>query len=95
MIVNVRFIGGPFDGLDQGWSVQRKLPQKLRMSHELGQSRGGIRMSVTSPSASGALLASEKAPDETLYRQRQVGIYYHDPIAEDFEVILAGTGPQA
>lgn len=91
MIVPVRFIGGPFDGLAQGWKVENELPDKIRMSIELATSRGGMRLEVTDPSGSGALLPHEQATDESLYRARGVGLYYHDPIADDFEVILAGA----
>ncbi len=91
MILPVRFIGGPFDGLAQGWRVENPLPDTLRMSIELATSRGGMRLEVADPSASGALLPQEKATDEALYRERATGIYYHDPIAEDFEVIPIGS----
>lgn len=92
MIVPVCFIGGPFDGLAQGWRIENPLPDKLRMSIELATSRGGIRMDVTSPSGSGALLPKEKAPDEVVYSRRdQEGTYYYAPLADDFKVIPVGT----
>jgi len=91
MIVPVRFIGGPFDGLIQGWRIENPLPDTLRMSPELATARGGMRLEVTDPSGSGALLPQEQANDEAVYRERQPGVYYHDPIADDFEVIPIGT----
>lgn len=91
MITKVRFIGGPFDGLAQGWNVTRALPDTLRMSLELAIARGGMRLEVASPSASGALLDQELATDEVIYRERDEGVYYYDPIADDFEVIPLGA----
>lgn len=91
MITKVRFIGGPFDGLSQGWNVTRRLPDVLRMSLELATTRGGMRMEITSPSACGALLDGELATDEVRYRERDEGVYYFEPLADDFEVIPIGS----
>ena len=85
MIVKVRFIGGPFDGLTQGWNVKRKLPDMLRMSLELANTRGGMRLEVTSPSACGALLSHERAKDEIRYFAKEEGVYYFEPMAQDFQ----------
>lgn len=90
-VVPVQFFGGPFDGLAQGWNIQKDLPDELRMSLELATIREGMRLEITSPSASGALLPHERAPDEVLYRKRDEGIYYYDPIGEDFEMVPLGS----
>lgn len=81
-VVEVHFFGGPFDGLVQGWNVERTLPKKLRMSINLAHSRGGIRMDVTGPSACGALLAHESAHDEVVYRQQEPGFYYFEKLGK-------------
>lgn len=85
MVVSVRFLGGPMDGLAQGWSIEDQLPERIRISSELAHSRGGIRMEITTPSASGVLNTGELAIDEVSYIQRKPGSYFYEPIEIDFE----------
>jgi len=61
------------------------------MSYRLADARGGVRMEVTDPSACGALLSHERESDEVVYRQRELGEYYFDPISDDFEVMAIGS----
>jgi hypothetical protein len=61
------------------------------MSIELAQSRGGMRMEITTPTSCGVLSLGEAAPDEVLYRQRDEGLYYFNPLADDFEVVPIGS----
>lgn len=76
MIKNVRFLGGPYDGLAQGWNVDDGLPDEVRISPKLGYTRGGVKMEITSPSACGVLRDGEVAKDEVVYVQREPGVYY-------------------
>lgn len=85
MVVSVRFLGGPMDGLAQGWNIEDALPERIRISSELAHSRGGIRMEITTPSASGVLNTGELATDAVSYIQRQPGSYYYEPVQIDFE----------
>lgn len=84
MITVVRFIGGPFDGLMQGWHTEGDLPESLRMSNDLAQMRGGMKREVTMPESSGCLVEGEEAADVVIYRRRDIGIYYFDAIPDDF-----------
>lgn len=85
IIVDVRFLGGPFDGLIQGWNVDDELPERLLISPELAYTRGGMKMEVTTPSACGVLQDGELATDTVAYIQRKPGRYYFEPIQPDFD----------
>lgn len=79
------------DGLAQGWNIDEQLPERIRISPELGYSRGGIRMEVTTPDASGVLKPKELATDAVFYVQRKHGTYFYEPIEIDFEPDLAAA----
>lgn len=79
MIYNVAFYGGPLDGLAQGWNVDTVLPDELWISPKLGMKRGGVRLEITTPQASGMLDRKSQAKDAVLYIQVEPGRYHYEP----------------
>lgn len=77
MMANVRFVGGAFDGLTQGWNTDEELPEELLMSSKLAHIRGGIHKEITTPFSCGVLRIGETASDECLYYQAEPGTYHY------------------
>lgn len=93
IVVDVRFMGGPLDGLIQGWSVEDELPERIRISPELAYSRGGMKMEVTTPGACGVLEEGELAIDTVSYLQREPGRYWFEPKRFDGEPAEPNLAP--